>query len=138
MIGLSAGWILYMALAMLTVYDGALSFFGQSLFASVMSSVTVAVCLLVGQVTRIRPWSRTWQATRWIQAGAIAACLAALVFWRPLGLTQHCAYDAGVVTEGISTQAYLIAYVAVVFLLVNWPLWQAENGRSGAGDPSRG
>jgi hypothetical protein len=125
--GFAFGWLFYMILMAITVYDGVPSLIFQPIIGAVMSSGFVVLSYLAGFVVRSKPLSIFWSRLGpWVLLGPISG-FTILFFGTDLGLTDpEINPDTQETIQVLGGWITLIAYFLTVFPIVNWPRKAAD------------
>ncbi len=122
----------YLVAAVLTVFDGMLSFIFQPIMGIIIGGLSVAACTVAGLLLRLPFLRKPWRFMMILPAVFVAVGVGLLLFSAmPSQMVQHTQvidsgpepYEESYVSLGDTA---IPGYFALLFALANWPLWERK------------
>ena len=120
----------YLVAAVLTVFDGMLSFIFQPIMGVIIGGLSVAACTVVGLLLRLPFLRKPWRFMMLLPAVLAAVGVILLIFSAMPGQMVYVAQNAGFEPCEESYRnlgrTALPGYFMLLFALANWPLWERK------------
>lgn len=106
-----------------TVYDGFPSLIFQPIIGALVTTLVVALSLVVGLIFLIPRIGQTWRALWFMAPILVISSIIFMCFGTHLGLTETFTNDeTGNKFTGLRSDVALTSYLLMIFVVTNWPL----------------